>query len=401
MVPKVTLRAGLLAGMALIAAGTSPSLAGEAAHWRLFVADHGAPLVRAVDLEKGEAIASFDLKAPAVLQAGEDGRAVYALQRDGNLVSVIASGIRSEDHGDHAHLEVTEPRLLDAVLEGKKPVHFVAHDGRVTIFFDDEGTARIVEEARLLDGSVEPVTIATDAPHHGVAATFGNHVLVSVPHPEDPSKLPVGIRLLDGKSRQVGGVHSCPDLHGEASSGRVMAIACAEGLLIVEPGATPAIRLLPYPDTLPDGKVSTLRGGTSLSYFLGNFGPKAVVLIEPSSEEAFRHVPLPERRVDFAIDPAASERAYVFTEDGRLHRLDATTGGITGSLALTEPYSMDGHWSDPRPRIAIAGGQVIVTDPLKGLLRVVDPEAMQEVRRIDLGGRPFGIVAVGGTDHGH
>jgi len=64
---------------------------------------------------------------------------------------------------------------------------------------------------------------------------------------------------------------------------------------------------------------------------------------------------------------------------------------------------MDGEWNLPRPRVAVAGGEIAVTDPLKGLIHVVDAKAFAKTREIAVEGRPYNIVAVGGAGetHGH
>jgi hypothetical protein len=159
--------------------------------------------------------------------------------------------------------------------------------------------------------------------------------------------------------------------------------------------------MLPYDERLPAGKSTTLVGGRGLQYFLGNYGPSAVVLIDPKSEDAFRLIELPTRRVHFAVDPVRAKFAYVFTEDGQLHRIDVVAGKIDASLKLTEPYSMDGHWSDPRPRIAVAGSRIVVSDPLKGVLHIVDAESFKQGDDIALEGKPFNLVAIGGSGETH
>ncbi len=58
---------------------------------------------------------------------------------------------------------------------------------------------------------------------------------------------------------------------------------------------------------------------------------------------------------------------------------------------------MDGHWRDPRPRLAVAGDYLAVTDPLKGLIRLVDTDSFEEERTIAVEGMPYTIVAVGGS----
>jgi len=378
------------------------TLADEQTAWRLFIADHGQPAVHVIDAVSGTELASFATRAPATLYRSGSGRTVFAVQRDGNVVQAISSGISTSDHGDHGDLKVEETKLLDMAVAGTKPVHFVDHGGNIALFFDGEGIARIVPESEVLAGSPSVREIRTGAPHHGVAVTFGDHVLVTEPNKEKPDELPVGIRVRDAQGMPTGGLHACPDLHGEAASGNVVAIACARGLLIAQAGDKgPSIGFLPYSDELPEGKVTTLLGGRGLQYFLGNYGPSAIVLIDPTADDAFRRIELPTRRVHFAVDPVRPKFAYVFTEDGRLHQLDVISGKITRSLALTEPYSMDGHWSDPRPRVAVAGDAIFVTDPLKSTLHMIDAASFEKTRDIAIAGKPFNIVAVGGSGEAH
>lgn len=386
----------------LLGLAVAPSLAEEKSAWRLFVSDHAEPVVHAIDIETGDKIATFSVKAPANLYRSGSGRTVFAVQGKGDVVAAVASGIAFGDHGDHGDIKIEAPRLLDIEIPGKKPSHFVEHDGDVALFFDGEGKARILCETDILAGKADIRDVATASPHHGVAVALGDHVLVSEPNKENPDELPVGIRVIDRAGASVGDVHQCPDLHGEASSGNLLAIACARGLLVVGAGDdAPAIELLRNDEKLPDGKSTTLLGGRGLQYFLGNYGPSAVVLIDPTSEDAFRLIDLPTRRVHFAVDPVRAKFAYVFTEDGQLHRIDVVAGKLDGSLKLTEPYSMDGHWSDPRPRIAVAGDRIIVSDPLKGLLHTVDAEGFTQSNDIALEGKPFNLVAVGGAGEVH
>lgn len=385
----------------LAAATLAPAHAEEKTAWRLFVSDHAQPVVHAIDMETGQKIDTFNVKAPTSLYRSDSGRTVFAVQGKGDVISVLSSGISFGDHGDHGDIDVEAPKLLDVSFEGKKPSHFVDHDGDIALFFDGEGKARVTREADVLEGKPAIREVATDAPHHGVAIAMGEHVLVSAPNLEKPDELPIGIRVVDPSGASVGGLHDCPDLHGEASSGNLVAVACAKGLLVTSTGkSAPAIDLLPYTG-LPEGKSTTLAGGRGLQYFLGNYGPSAVVLIDPKSEEAFRLIELATRRVHFTVDPVRAKFAYVFTEDGQLHRIDVVAGKLDASLKLTAPYSMDGHWSDPRPRIAVAGDRIVVSDPLKGILHIVDATTFVPAVEIAVEGKPFNLVAVGGSGEVH
>lgn len=376
--------------------------------WRLFVADHTEPKLRVLDALTGAEIAAFALQGPASLSRTASGETIFAVQGAAGVATAFSSGIALEDHGDHADLEIAPPRLLDLAISGAKPAHLVELQGRVAQFFDGEPFARLFGEAAAHRGEAAMVQISTGAPHHGVAVPYHGHAVVSVPNPEDPSKRPIGVRVLKDDGTQVGEDAACPGLHGAAASGSVFALACDTGLLLIrEEGGVPRIVHQPYAASLPEGSSSTLIGGQGLSYFLGNYGPDRIAIYDPADGEATRLVQLPARRVHFAADPVRPRYAYVFTEDGSLRRLDVAEGALSGALALTEPYSMDGHWSDPRPRIAVAGGQILVTDPLKSRIHRIDAESFAKTGEIAVEGKPFNLVAVGGSgalhadDHDH
>lgn len=381
----------------------APASAEGKTAWRLFVSDQADPVVRALDAKSGEILDTFKLKAPASLSRTDSGRSVFANERDAAQFSVISSGISVDDHGDHGDLKVEKPALLDVKLKGAKPAHFVDRHGQLALFFDGDGVVKIVKESDILSGKATIREIKLASPHHGVAVAYGDHVLVTEPHPESPvDELPVGIRVAGADNAVAGSLHDCPDLHGEASSGTMVAMACKTGLLLVKAGGEgPEIQHIDYPKSLPEGKSTTLAGGKGLQYFLGNYGPQAVVLIDPASEDAFRLIELPARRVHFAVDSVRPRYAYVFTENGQLHQLNVVTGKIEKSLTLTEPYSMDGHWNLPRPRIAVAGDDIVVSDPSKSRLQIVDAARFEKTRDIPVEGRPYNVVAIGGSGEVH
>ena len=385
----------------------------EVTAWRLFVSDHAASTVKVVDPLDGELLETFAVKGPASLHRSTSGETVYAVQGAAGQVDAIASGIAFHDHGDHADIDVKEADRLHLDLEGAKPAHFVERQGYIAQWFDGEDAVRVFSEKAALEGKVEVRTADVGAAHHGVAVPYQNHVVVTIPNPEDASERPIGARVVDYDGNQVGEDVACPGLHGSAGSGSLYALACDTGLLLVRSdGEVPVVEHLPYASSLPEGSSSTLVGGRGLQYFIGNYGADRIVVIDPSEgQNAFKLVQLPTRRVHFAVDPIRSRFAYVITEDGQLHKVDVLEGRIAQSLKLTDPYSMDGHWSDPRPRIAVAGDNVVVTDPLSGKLRLVNAESFEPAGEIALEGKPFNIVAVGGSgkihgqedghDHGH
>lgn len=391
--------------LAMAASLGGAALADEAdvTAWRLFVSDHAEPVVKVIDALDGDLLDTFALRGPASLYRTSSGETVFAVQGAAGEVGAIRSGIAFHDHGDHGDIDVGDAELLDVRLEGAKPAHFVEFQGNVAQWFDGEDTVRVFSEKAALDGTPDIRTASVVAPHHGVAVPYQNHVVVTIPNPEDASRRPVGARVVDFAGNTVGEDAACPGLHGSASSGSLYALACETGLLLIrQDGGVPAIEHLPYGSSLPEGSASTLIGGKGLQYFIGNYGPDRIVVIDPSGgENGFRLVQLPTRRVHFAVDPIRARFAYVFTEDGRLHKVDVLDGAIAGSVKLTDAYSMDGHWSDPRPRIAVAGDSIVVTDPLRSKLHLVGADTFEKTGEIAVEGKPFNVVAVGGTGKAH
>ncbi|QPB22169.1 metallochaperone AztD (plasmid) [Rhizobium sp. 007] len=404
MIPRLTM-AGAFAASLLV----NPASAQEEKQtWRLFIADHTAPMVRSFDVKTGEQIGEFGLKGYAALAASHSGQTVFAVQSEANTVQVIKTGVTLSDHGEHRDLETSAPLLLQATLDGKRPVHAVMHGDDVVLFYDREGKAKLVSEEGLLEGAASEKLIDATAPHHGVAVPMGRNMLVSVPDTKaetKPDELPprLGLRVLSANGRQVGDVTPCTALHGEAFSAKLVAFGCEEGVLIARPGKeqTVQLKMLEYGDKLPKGKVTTLLGSKVMQFFLGNYGEDKIALIDPDGTEPYRLVDLPTRRIDFALDPTRVKNAYVLTEDGQLHLIDILSGQIMTSASVTEPYSKDGHWRDPRPRLAVAGDQIAITDPRHSVVRMIDIETMKEVRTLPVEGLPFGIVAVGGSGAVH
>ncbi|WP_136685310.1 metallochaperone AztD [Falsirhodobacter xinxiangensis] len=388
----------LLSAAALAA---SPALADDThTAFRVFVADHGDAGITAFDLE-GDGRWTFPTVGQAKLYPAANGAALVAVQSDDETVSFLNSGITLTSHGDHSDISVADPSAIDGTLTGPRPFHVVNHDGQTVINFDQGGYAAILPQSALATGKVEPTEFRQSRAHHGFVTPFDGVTLSTVA--SDATDGPrLGLQAFDAKGDPMGEVATCTGIHGEAFSGSFLAAGCNEGVLTVqESGDGPRFAMLPYPADFPEGKTGTLLGSTSIQMFLGNFGADGLVVIDPVDEPHFRHVKLPFRRVDFALDPARPGAAYILTEDGSLHRLNMLDARIEDSAKVTGPYSMEGHWNDARPRLAVAGGSILVTDPAKGAVQVVDAETLDVARAVEIGGQPYNIAVVGGSGLSH
>lgn len=397
--------------LAFALGAAAPSLAADETKeaWRLFVTDQAEGLVSVIDPAEGTVLDRFSTTGyVSHLKPTESGQALFAVQMDHDAVHVIETGIVLSSDGDHQDISVKDASLLPTVIEGARPVHAVMHDDKILQFFDREGKARVYDEAALLEGDAEPKVVETSAPHHGVVVPVGDYFVVSEPNldvetPEDKLPPRLGAKVVDDDGNQIGDVATCTGLHGEAESAGLVAFGCVEGVLLARSDGrdAPTLELLEYEDDMPEGRVGTLTGGKAMQFFLGDYGDDRLVLIDPSSEKPFRVVDLNVRDVHFVLDPIRVKFAYVFTEDGKLHALDVLSGELVRSVQVTEPYSKDGHWRDPRPRLAVMGDMIAVTDPRESLVRLLDIDTFEEQRTIDVEGLPFNIVAVGGSGLQH
>jgi len=397
----------LTAASVLTLALAAPAFADDTrAVWRVFIGDHAAPKVTAFDLAAPDTRWTFETAGQAKLYAAAGGASVIAVQSDNDQVNILNSGVRLTSHGDHSDIAVTEPSAVSGVLTGPRPFHVVSHGGITTISYDKGGYAEMLPDTALQNGDVEVTRFPQARAHHGFVAPFGDVILSTVtsdvPVEGDAAPPRLGLQAFDAAGQPASDLATCTGIHGEAFSGAYLAAGCKEGIAIVRDGAEgPEFGLLPYPTDLPQATTGTLLGADAMQVFLGNHGPDGLVVIDPEDEPHFRHVTLPFRRVDFVLDPAKPQFAYVLTEDGTLHRLDMLSARIDKSEKVTGPYSMDGHWNDARPRLAVAGEAILVTDPAEQALHLVSSDTLAETRRIPVEGQPFNLVVVGGTGLEH
>lgn len=361
----------------------------------------------AFDLSAPDNRWTFDTTGQSKLYSVDNGAAIVAVQSNDDAVNFINSGISLHAHGDHSDIEVTEPAALEGTLTGPRPFHLIDHDGHVVINFDRGGYAEVVDAHELSHGEVESTQLPQARAHHGFAAPVGPYWVTTVasdaPVEGDAAPPRIGLQQVNEEGTTVGDVATCSAIHGEAFSGAYLASGCKEGVLTVTNGADGIeTAMLEYPADLPaDQTTGTLLGSKAMQVFLGNYGAKGLVVVDPADEPHFRYIELPFRRVDFVLDSANARFGYVLTEDGTLHQVDLLDAAITKSEKVTEPYSMDGDWNDPRPRLAMAGHDIVMTDPKASLVRVISAETLEEEITIAVEGQPYNVAVAGGSGLTH
>lgn len=374
--------------------------------YRVFIGDHTTPQVTAFDLDNPDKRWTFNTAGQSKLYSVSNNGLIVAVQSDNDQVNFIQSGFHFHDHGAHTDIEINDPVALKKVLQGPRPFHLVEHDDLVSINFDKGGYADVLDGHELTEGHIEVTRVQQNHAHHGFVTPWGDNWLSSIASNEaEEGHAPprIGLQAIKTDGTPAGDLQTCTGLHGEAFSGAYLTVGCKEGVLAAKAGKNGTeYKMLPYPADFPKGETTgTLLGSKSFQIFLGNYGKKSLAIIDPTEAPYMQLVELPFRRVDFILDPVRLQNAYVLTENGQIHRINLLSGEIEKSTRVTAPYSMDGHWNDPRPRLAMAGDNIVITDPNAGLIRLINAKDFSESKTINIEGIPYNIAVAGGSGISH
>ncbi|MBE2316675.1 hypothetical protein DVA67_011865 [Solirubrobacter sp. CPCC 204708] len=378
--------------------GSTAEAAVERLEPRIVVSDgqRGKVAVFTLDGERRGKPFALPGDAPAYLTRLSDGRHVAAVQYDGDRVSVLDSGTWTQPHGDHFHSYVARPRLTPFELEQPKPSHVVSHGDAVTVFTDGTGTAHVFALGDLRRRAGAGTQIATGKPHHGVAVTVGDRLLVTAADPAaEDGALPVDVSVRDAAGTEVGRLGACPELHGEAAGEDWAVFACADGILSasLQNGQVSATKLAYPAPTAAEQRAWGVQVDDSGRYLVGDFGTRALVRIDRVAGTTTA-IPLPGDLASFAVD---GRSVAVLTDDGKVRRLDLRTGASRGSARVTRAFNAASR--RPTPELAMGAGRVVVTEPAAGRVHVLRAASLKRVVRVKTGGRPQRLTITGLAPH--
>lgn len=304
---------------------------------RLVVASATLAEVYVVDLDTFEMWTVPVAAAGAIIQ-GTGGMSPYSWMAhyalDG-LVQIVDVGSRITPHGDHFHLNKTDPSLHPFSIAGPQPTHIVAHDGKVAVYFDGLGEAHVVSETELsFGGDVDVDIVETNIPHHGVALVWHGHLLITTAETVDPpdpawgDAIPVGVAVYDlsDTSAPVYESETCTALHGETAQDGYAAFGCDEGvLLLTHDGTGFSSEVLPYPDG-SFGRAFALKSHETSPVIVGDFGP-GFVSVDPLAHTVSTHG-LPAGQKAFAFENGG--QLLVLGADGNLYRVSLDGFSVEG-----------------------------------------------------------------------
>ncbi|MBU8539211.1 hypothetical protein [Falsiroseomonas tokyonensis] len=382
--------------LSLLLLAALPAAAETVTVTRLVIADHAAPRLLVTDAA-GATLLQLSLAEPVRLHHGLHHGQVALREAQLGRVSLLETGLRLEGHGDHGDLRLAAPSLLPVELRGPRPSHVVGSDGRLAVFFDGDGSASLIAAGQ----EAAPVRLSAAHAHHGVAYPFASLAGPRLAISEAPAagERPSAVSLRGADGAELARREDCPRLHGEGRSGALIAFGCADGVLLLD-ARSGAFRKIANPEGAGERMVRNLAGGEDWRLLLGDFGPEAMMVVDPEAN-AMRVVPLPARRLHFTLDPARAETGFAITEDGVLHAFSTLDGTPRGRIQATGRYSLEGGAAVARPRLSAAGGLVAVTDPAAGRVALHDAETLALRQVIETGGRPFDIRLVSLTGESH
>lgn len=330
----------------------------QSAQPRLVVAsDAGVAVVDANDLKTLE---TFDTKSRPKLGVAGDGRHVFTMQYDAGVVGVVDSGSWTVAHGDHGHSYVADPRQLSTDFPRGTSYHVVSDDERSVVWFDTDGSFQAFDWKGLEDDEVDPTTIETKSPHHGVAAPLSDGgFLASIANSEEEGA--IGVALLDDDGHEKKRIETCPGLHGEAHLGRdIYAFGCSTGMLVVADGKGTNI------DSPREGAGSGhLVSADGSPIVVGDLGGEGDAGAE--TRLAFYDVEAGDaKQVDVGVEFSGLERDGVNTvvlgTDGALHVFDEQ-GREIDHHKVVDPWTTFDDWQEPVPSFVVGDGIAYVTDP--------------------------------------
>jgi outer membrane protein assembly factor BamB len=394
-------------GAALLAtACASPTSAGSSDSTPSGATKVGAPAPRVtVTYDGGIAVLEGDtLKNTADLpidgftrvNAAGDGRHVLVTVPSG--FQILDAGTWTADGSSY----IADPELTDLIFEADAAGHVVKHGGKTVLFADGTGDTTIFDTEDLLNLDDElPETEVVPAPeaHHGVSIELEDGTLLTT---VGNSESRTGIRVLNADREEIAASDECPSVHGEGTAAdEVVVFGCSNGVLAYDDGTITKI-------TAPDeyGRMGnayvTETSPIAVGDYNSNPDSEGYLLTElaliDTEAKTMNVIDLPDG-VSYTFRDVArgpGDDVYLLSSDGNLHVLDETTGEITDSYPVIDPWEGPVEWQDPHPALTVNGNIAYVTEPASDSIHAVDLETGEIVASAELPGTPNEIAVAAG-----
>jgi hypothetical protein len=263
-------------------------------------------------------------------------------------------------------LDAAAGKMTDITYPGAKPGHVVLHGDRTVLFTDGTGQVHSFDPKGLTDGKPTGRQYKTAQPHHGVAVELGDGTLVVTLGTEESRP---GAIALDKDGKEIARSEECPGVHGEAvAQGDVVGLGCTDGVLLFKDGAFVKVK-----SDRAYGAVATQAGSETSPVLLGDYKidpdaerefPEQFALIDTTTN-SLKVVPMP-KGVSYSFRSLArgpKGEGLILGTDGKLHVIDPTTGTFTNAWPVVAPWKEPMDWQQPRPALFVRGDAAYITEP--------------------------------------
>ncbi len=367
---------------------------------RLVYRDRVNNQVVMIDLPSYELVARMWIAPePGLMVSSADGRYVFVVNSESNLVTMIDTGLSLEAHGDHFHRHTGPPYIAHSLPTGNKPVHlYLTYGGNIAVGNDDDGVVSIIDPFQANLTLQWDDFGAGDPDHIGIGFSPDPFTIYAGKYYEG------SIHVIDAETGITESVvEGCPALHGEAydPATRQVYFACDKHVLVV--GTTgesrgKAVGRIPYP---AQGRPGVLYTHPKGGYIVGNFDGGLLVVDTRAAQARF--VAIPDAGGSPTLDLSADGSvALVRTKRGTVAKVDLNPVSahfleVTRTLRLgtLSEETAGADRKDP-PEVAISpDGKVAYTSlPAEGQIAVVDVDHMEVVKMIEVGGKPTRLLVV-------
>lgn len=319
--------------------GVEGHVAHEETHARLLVADADAPTVRIYEVDAPGEPVLLAVPVPVDLVAGSMGRWVYGLAPDRALL--LDSGLVAVNHGEHQHLAIREPRVLDAppfVLHASGASFVGTRFGQSLLFHRGDGAVTRIDELTLRSASGARIER-----HAGEGASDG----LALPWRDELALVARGdrVEVRDRSLVAAGASAACPGADDALANGVAAVISCTDGLVL----ATGAPELV----HVPGPHVTRLATHPRNAAFFGAAG-QALARIDPTA-----------RRVDLLPLGAGIRAVALRDEASVVALLDDGALAIVDAASLAPP----GRVPAVGTLLAVDGDVAFVADE-RGIRRI-------------------------------
>lgn len=380
---------------------------------RLALFDTDASALKIVDLDSDEVLSSMAMSGePPRLYASPGNRYIVAIQKGGDLVSFIDSGLYTEDHGDHMHDYAETPSMLSLTLNDHKPAHYKGGESHGVVFFDggDAASSKVtVFSDETLGSNSIVASLDLENNMHGVAKLIGDQLFVTYRDSASTgTTLPAAVEryhLDDGRFEfEERYSEACPRLHGAAANAHSLGFGCSDGVLVINlhEAGYPAAKLA-YPESLAEGaRIGTLLGNHDVEELIGLVGDQMFVIDPESKSHIYRELALGEGVGRLAQGFSThGEVFYALGDDGGLRLFNPSNDWTLQDTV--QVMDVPGEGNTPAVTLSAVQDRLFVLDPGSQAVIEVDTNAGGIVRTIDLGFRASAIVWLGlaGDSHDH